>query len=370
MSRHAVRLLVLLTALALAAAACSSGGGSNRSAVQKIGKQYINESATDVKPPAGPDTQSLALPGFIVATNSPSWSASTIAGAPSGEGAVVLFVQPGGPTDQKGIAVGDLLVKVDDQPITNAERAIAVLHSRVGQKRVLSFVRSGHKGQRKVTIIGRSPRGNPMSVINAELQSDPTSARFNYLRAYVGGSDAQRVTDLQNALKANPQFVDALQLKASLLWAASFNQKDANKRRDLQTQALAGWRSALDIDPRNSTTLAVRSIAETDLGTPKTGEGDAIRALNIDGSQPLALFALARARAAENHLAEALGPASGAVELQPFNLDYWKNLASLFVKNKRKPDCVKTADAFAPYLRARKAQAFLQAATDLQNTCK
>jgi len=367
MSRHAARLLVLLTALALAAAACSSGGGS-RSAVQKIGKQYMTENATDVKPPTGPDTQSLALPGFLVATNSPSWA--TVAGAPSAEGAVVLFVQPGGPTDNKGIAVGDLLVKVDDQPITNAERAIAVLHSKVGEKRVLTFARSGRKGERKVTIVGRSPRGNPMTVITAELQNNPTSPLLNYLRAYVGGSDAQRLTDLANALKANSNFVDALQLRASLLWAASFNQKDAAKRREFQTAALAGWKNALDLDPRNSTTLAVRSIAETDLGTPKSGEQDATRAVNIDGSQPLALFALSRARAAENHLAEALGPASGAVELQPFNLDYWKNLASLFVKNKRKNDCVKTTDAFAPYLRARKAAAFLKAASDLQSTCK
>jgi len=207
-------------------------------------------------------------------------------------------------------------------------------------------------------------------VINAELQNNPTSAVLLYLRAYVGGSDIQRLTDLANALKDQPNFVDALQLRASLLWAASFNQKDTTKRRQIQTEALAGWKTALDLDPRNATTYAVRSIAETDLGTARSGEGDAMRALNIDGSQPLALFALSRARAAENHNAEALGPASGAVELQPYNLDYWKNLASLFVKAKRKDDCVKTADAFAPYLRARQGAAFQKAASDLQSICK
>jgi membrane-associated protease RseP (regulator of RpoE activity) len=368
MTRRAVRLLVAVTALTTLAAACSSGGGTTHGAVQKIGAKYINMSAADVRPPVGPDTQTLALPGFIVATNSVSWT--RIIGSPSGVGAVVLFVQPGGPTDNKGIARGDLLVKVDGTPVANAERAIAVLHSRVGQKRVLSFIRSGRKGTRDVTILGRSPRGNPMSVVSAELQNNPNDPVLSYLRAYIGGTNQQRLNDLAKALQEKPDFVDALQLRASIIWTASFGIKDATQRRQYQTQALAGWQNALTIDPRNATTLAVRSVAETDLGTPRSGEQDANRALNIDASQPLALFALSHARSAENHLSEALGPALGAVELQPYNLDYWKNLATLFVKNKRKADCTKTADAFTPYLRARQGQAFIQAANDLQKVCR
>jgi hypothetical protein len=357
-----------MSALAVLAAACGGGAKPNQKAIQKIGAKYVNEAGTDVKPPVGPDTQSLALPGFLVATNSPSWHRLTA--APRTPGAVVLFIQPGGPTDNKGIAQGDVLTAVDGTPIANAERAIAVLHSRVGQKRVLTFARAGKNNTRQVTIIGRSPQGNPATIVGPELANNPTSPVLRYLRAYIGGPDAQRLDDLARALRAAPDFADALQLRASLQWASSFNQKDPNVRRQMQTAALAGWKNALDIDPRNETTLAVRSVAETTLGIPKSGEGDALRALNIDGSQPLALFALSQARAAENKLSEALGPALGAVDLQPYNLDYWKNLASLFVRNKRKDDCVKTANAFAPYLRARSGAAFQSAATDLLNTCK
>jgi hypothetical protein len=365
MRRSAVRLLVVLTALATLAAGCSHG--TNKAKTNKIGEQYKNMSASSVKPPLGPDTQSLALPGFIVATNSKSWV--KLVGSPGGQGAVVLFIQPGGPTDNVGIARGDLLVQVDDQPIANAERAVAVLHSRVGQKRTLTFRRANKKKNRVVTITGRAPRGNPIAVLSPEIDNNPTDPTLRYLRAYSGGTDQARLGDLKIALQSQPDFVDALQLRASLLWASSFNQRDAKTKQTMQIDALAGWKNALDIDPRNATTYAVRSIAETDLGTAKNGEADALRALNIDGSQPLALFALSRARLAENKTADALGPADGAVVLQPYNLDYWKNLASIFKKVGRKSDCVKTTDAFVPYLRARKGQAFLQAATDLQKVC-
>jgi len=367
MKHSAARMLVGMSALVMLAAACSSGGNAHQ-AGQNVANQFINEKDTDVKPPAGPDTQRFALPGFLVATNSPSWI--KLVGAPAGEGTVVLFVQPGGPTDAKGIAEGDLLVKVDGQGVANAERAIAVLHSRIGEKRTLTFVRSGRKGERDISIVGASSRGNPGVVLDPEIANNPTDPVLRYLRAYVGGTDKQRLDDLAAALQTHPDFVDALQLRASLLWAASFGAKDAASRRAVQRQALAGWLNALAIDPRNVTTLAVRSIAESDLGTPRTGEADALRALQIDGTQPLALFALSHARLAENRTAQALGPADGAVELQPYNLDYWKNLATIFMKLKRKTDCVKTADAFAPYLRARPGAAFATAADDLEKICK
>lgn len=366
MKRSAARVLVAISAFAVLAAACSSGGNA-RESTQKIADKFSNIKAADVKPPVGPDTQRLALPGFLVSTNSPSWI--KLVGAPRGQGAVVLFIQPGGPTEGKGIARGDLLVKVDGERVTNAERAVAVLHSRIGEKRTLAFARAGRKGERDVSIVGRSPRGNPATVLSPEIDNNPTDPVLRYLRAYVGGTTQQRLSDLSKALATTPDFVDALQLRASLLWASSFNQKDVKLRRAMQTQSLAGWKNALDIDPRNATTLAVRSIAETDLGTPRSGEADATRALRVDGSQPLALFALSRARLAQNHTAEALGPADGAVQLQSYNLDYWKNLAAIYKKLNRKPDCVKTADAFAPYLRARKGTAFQKAASDLQKTC-
>jgi tetratricopeptide (TPR) repeat protein len=296
-----------------------------------------------------------------------------LVGAPRGAGAVVLFIQPGGPTDSKGIARGDLLVKVDGDTIANAERAVSVLHSRIGEKRTLTFKRSGRKDDRVVSIIGRTPRGTPRTVLNPEITNNPTDPVLRYLRAYTGGTNKDRLTDLSEALKTTPDFVDALQLRASLIWAASFGVKDTSTRRTAQTQALAGWKNALDIDPRNETTLAVRSIAYTDIGTPKTGEADSQRALAVDGSQPLALFAMSRARLAQNHPQQALGPAAGAVDLMPYNLDYWKNLASIFMKLKRKDDCVKTTDAFTPYLRARSSGTaggpFQKAADDLKKVC-
>ncbi len=364
--RIAVRALIAVTALSLVATGCSGGGGASKD-IKEVGEKYTKMDAGDVKPPAGPDTQRQSLPGFIVTSNSPSWQG--LVHSPKGPGAVVLFIQPGGPTDGKGIARGDLLVGVDDDTIANAERAVSVLHSRIGEKRTLRFKRVGRKDEREVKISGRTPRANARAVLSAQVKNNPTDPTLRYLRAYVGGTTKERLEDLAAALEQKPDFVDALQLRASLLWSAAFGQKDAKAKRDVQTQALAGWKNALDVDPRNVATLAVRSIAYADLGTPKLGESDAKRALRLDGTQPLALFALSRAYLAENHPQQAAGPGLGAVELMPYNLDYWKNLATIFVKLKRKDDCTKTANAFGPYLRARKGDAFRKAADDLRKIC-
>src|SRR5438477_6539236 len=289
MRKRAVRALIPAIVLALVATACGGGkAAGGRKTGEDLYKKYANMSADSVNPPTGPDTKRESLPGFIVATNSPSWN--KLVGSPSGQGAVVLFLQPGGPTENKGIARGDLLVQVDDQRIANAERAVAVLHSRVAEKRTLHFRRSGRKGERVVTISGRNTRGNPRTVLNPEISNNPTDPTLRYLRAYVGGTTKERVDDLTKALAQQSDFVDALQLRASLLWSASFGQKDVKAKRTLQTQALAGWQNALALDPRNETTLAVRSIAYSDLGQPKSGENDAKRALQVDGTQPLAFF--------------------------------------------------------------------------------
>lgn len=273
MKHSAVRMLVALTALCVIAAGCGKGGGHG--SLTAVGDKWSKMDAGSVKPPVGPDTQRQALPGVLLGTNSPSWV--KLLGSPKGAGAVVLFIQPGGPTDNKGIALGDLLTDVDGIVIANAERAVSVLHSRVGEKRTLTFRRTGRKDARTITIIGRTPRGNPRTILNPEIANNPTDPVLRYLRAYTGGNTNERLADLAKALEGSTTFADALQLRASLTWAASFSIKDAAQRQKVQTQALAGWKNALDIDPRNETTLAVRAIALTDIGTPKTGEADAQR---------------------------------------------------------------------------------------------
>src|SRR5918996_2569973 len=111
--------------LLISATACFGGGGGNAGeAAQKVSTER------DPDPPEQVDPNATAQPGLVLSTNSRTWA--KLIDAHEGKGAVVLFVQPGGPSDGKGIARGDLLTAIDGSPVVNHEAGIAQLRSRPG----------------------------------------------------------------------------------------------------------------------------------------------------------------------------------------------------------------------------------------------
>ncbi len=367
MKRDPFKLLVPLLALALVAAAC--GGGGNRPDDNPIA-EIFDADAKDVKPPPRVDPKNLALPGLVVVTNSLSWE--TLVDSPNGRGAVVLFVQPGGPSDNRGLARGDLITEIDGDRVTNREHALALLHSRRGEQTELG-IRGRNGKQRTVKIKGEISRKTTRPFLNALIKGNPNDPVLRYLRGAEssGGTNTENIADLDAALKSEPDFVEALAARANIKFNQQRTTTDKKRQQEFVAEALANWSNALDIDPRNSFTLTLQANAQNALGKPAQAKAEATKALAIDPSIPSANHVLARANIELKKVGDAAGPARAAIELNPYsNLTYYRTLAEVFKSLKRRADCVATLAAIVPYLEGTGAPALKKEAEQIKKEAK
>ncbi len=354
MKSHATKALVGALAMTLFATSCFGGGG---------GGVDPNRSASDVKAPDELDPERNGLPGLFIVTNSAS--IRRLAKSPEGEGAVILFVEPGGPSDGLGIGRGDLITEVAGQKVMNHPRALTLMHDRPGKK---IDVKIKHRDgrERTVTIEPREPLvASLRQYLNPLVAASPRDPIFRFLRAQTPGVLSGRLNDISVALDIDGRFVEALSLRAGLIWDNRPNDQEQVSR--FVDEALDAWNKAIQIDAESTTALTTRSTALAVLGSAQQARRDAAKAIEVDPTYPRAYYALAIAEQALKRTQRAAAPARSAVELDPFNVPYWRLLAQIFVILKRKEDCQKTADAFAPFL---EAQNFDQDADRLKRICR
>lgn len=356
MKRRAATSLVVILALAVLATSCGGGGTVSVS-------EIANASARDVTPPPAVDVKRTGLPGLVIATNSPSLR--RLSGAPEGKGAVILFVEPGGPSDGLGVGRGDLIFEVGGETVTNHSRTLALLHDRPGKK-IDVKVRHRDGRERKITIKPREPLvASLRQYLNPLVAASPRDPILRFVRAQTPGLLETRLSDLEAALDIDRRFVEALTLRASLIWDNRPSDKDESKR--FVTEALDGWRKALAADPNNTTTLTTRATILSALDEGRDSLRDAMKAIDVDSSHPRAYYAKGIAEEALRRPDRAAGPARAAVELDPFNIQHWRLLARIFKALKRKDDCRRTAAAFTGFLQARN---FQQDAAALRSLCR
>lgn len=362
-TRRTIKWLVLALCMTLIAASCGGGG----TVATEIAEDFRNRDASDVEPPEPANPEALANPGLILWTNSQTWQ--RLLDAPDEPGVVVLFVQPASPSNDKGIARGDLLTAVDGETVTNHERAIALLRAKAGDTRKLTFLR-GDGEKREVEIKPDIPKQRARPFISALINESRNDPVLYFLRATsVGGNNDANLGDLNKAIDLDPRFVEALSEKASIRWLQRLSAEGEEARR-IAGDALAGWENALDIDPRNAGVLAVRSAALVDIGQGERGKTEIEKSLDLDGSQAQALFTLARAEMQLKRPEQAAGPAAGAIALNPFtNLFYYRLLERIFLELDRPDDCKATAAAVRPYLEAHESKPFSDAADSLTKLC-
>jgi hypothetical protein len=353
-SPAARRLIGAFAVIAFVLAACGGGGAADAAG-------FADLSAGDVRPPPRVDTKRSGLPGVVVATNSPSLR--RLAGAPEGPGAVILFVEPGGPTDGLGVGRGDVITAVAGQKVTNHSRALALLHDQPGKEIEVS-IRHRDARERTIKIKPREPLvASLRQYLNPLVAASPKDPILRFVRAQTPGVLDARLADINAALNIDKRFVEALTLGSSLLWD---HRRSGDEGRPAITNALEGWKKALEVDPDNSTTLTTRSTVLSIIGNAQQARRDATKAVEIDQSHPRAYYALGVAEEALKHPDRAAGPARAAIELDPFNIQHWRLLARIFAALKRKNDCQKTAAAFTPFLQARN---FDQEAATLRKLC-
>lgn len=343
-----------LAALALSVVAASCGGGGGIDA---------NRPASEVKAPPKLDTKRSGLPGLIVATNSPSLR--RLAKSPEGEGAVVLFVEPGGPSDGLGIGRGDLITEIAGEEIHNHARALALLHDRPGTEIDVNIQHRDGR-ERTLKIEPREPLvASLRQYLNPLVAASPKDPVLRFLRAQSPGLYNAKLVDLAAALDADRRFVEAMTLRASLIWDNRPNDEERVAR--FIEEALNGWKGALAIDPENTTTLSIRSTVLSTLDSAQQARRDAAKVVELDPTHPRGYYALAVAEQALKRPERAAAPARAAIELDPFNNTYWRLLAQIFMALKRKADCQRTAEAFTPFL---EAQDFDEDADRLKALCR
>lgn len=341
MRRLAGRRLTAVLVLLLFVTSCGGGGAD----VTKI----ANLSAGDVKPPPTVDTKRSGLPGLFIATTSSSLR--RLAQAPAGEGVVVLFVEPGGPSDGLGIGRGDLITKIAGETVKNHSRALALLHDRPGKEIEVEIRhRDGRNGT--ITIKPREPLvASLRQYLNPLIAASPKDAVLRFVRAQTPGPTVQRLQDLKIALDVDRRFVEAMSLRASLLWDS--RPDDERRAERFAAEALEAWKRALNVEPDNTTVLTTRSSVLSSFGNPRQAQKDAVEAIELDPSHPRAYYARGVAEEALNRRDRAAGPARAAVELDPFNIQHWRLLARVFTGLNRKDDCRRAVSAFTPFLEAR-----------------
>ena len=366
MRRSPARLLVPLVALALLAGAC--GGGGDRRPADEI-KKIRDAEAKDVKAPERVDPKSLALPGFQMVTNSPTWE--RMVSSPNGRGAVILFVLPGSPADNKGLARGDMVVEVDGERVTNHESAIAKLYGTKGEQRTLKILGRNGK-EREIRVRLDIPRLVVKPLLDEMLKQNSKDPVLRYLRAISSGSTTeQRLDDLAVALETQPEFVDALAKRAEYLFRLRLATNDKKRQDDFTKQGLAAWTNALDIDPRDAEVLAQQANALSALGRGSAAKADALKAIRVDPTLAAANHALARANLVLKKPQDAAGPARAAVELNPYNnLNYYRTLAEVFRALKRKSDCAATLNAIVPRLEGAKTKPLKTEAEQLEKEAR
>lgn len=358
--RLVLRSVVAALSLALVASACFGGGSDPSEQAQGL----ADRGAGDVRPPELLDPELVGQPGLVVATNSRSWQ--ELVGSPDQPGAVILFVQPGGPSDGNAIARGDLLVGVDDTTVANHEHAIAELRTVPGQERELHLIeRDGT--ERSVTVEPRDPGDvNLLNFLGPMIDANPSDPVLRFLRAQTGGASFEdRIADVDRALAEESTFVEAMALRASLLWDSRSQREDEGEFTQQVNEALAGWQAALDIDPDNTTALSLKSTAVTALGNADQGKTDAEKVLSLDATYPRGYYALALAERALDRAEDAAGPAAAAIDLNPFNALYWRVLADTFTDIDRADDCNATVDAFAEFLNAQNLESEVESIREL-----
>jgi photosystem II stability/assembly factor-like uncharacterized protein len=109
----------------------------------------------------------MAPPGVAAA---PTGNATLgLFGEDAGEdkGVRITMVQPGGPAEQAGIEVGDLVSRIGDKVVPNNEEMMDLMRGyRAGDKITLKVTRAGKEKDVAVTFVERPTRGGGRSLIN------------------------------------------------------------------------------------------------------------------------------------------------------------------------------------------------------------
>lgn len=346
--RLSVRLIGTCLALALLGVACSPPDALREAVGREDGDNPAQpEVSSDEYPPPGiPATPGDGRLGAIVLTNESTWGMFVARGQESG-GALVLEVFPNSTAQDVGLVPGDVITWMDGTDINNHEQLLVVFReSQTGQHLLRVLRADGRTDEIEADLVPQESI-SLLAYLEDKLAAGPDPITRYMLAENL--PDTNRAIDVaRQLLTEHPQFAEGHALLARLLVdrviAVTGGGATAGNSPDL-LEATTALETASELDPGSASIRRTSSQIAFSLGDRVKAEAEAARALNLDELSAESHFLLGTAQLGPGREAEALESLHRAVELDPFVLDYYVNLAICYRALNREADAQATIAA-------------------------
>lgn len=283
--------------------------------------------------PETPERPASMSFGALVHTNEASWSALLDKSVTTG-GALVLDALPGTPAVEAGLQPGDVITGLDGATITNHEQLVTAFQLSGDGEHSLLVQKAGGDTESIVARLEPAPEISLLTYLEQKV-AETSSPIYRFLLAD-RVLDHERAIALYRELVAEfPDFAVAQSLLAKRLIsqmeavAGDAGVTSLGSTPEIE-EARALINAAIDSDPSAASIYRTRSQIYLSLDENAQAESDALTALELDTGAAQAYFLVGTARLVQGRPDEALVALHEAVNLDPFVVQYYFNLALCF----------------------------------------
>ncbi|MEX2586650.1 MAG: tetratricopeptide repeat protein [Actinomycetota bacterium] len=290
------------------------------------------QSGADLDYPAPgipPQPASLSL-GALVHTNEASWD-GVLSKSVSAGGALVLAVLPDTPAAQAGLERGDVITEIDGTGVTNHEQLVTALRLSADEEHSLAVGKADGTDETIEVQLAQAPQLSLLSHLEQRVAQSPDPAYRFLLADRV--LDHGRAIELYRGLVGEfPDFAVAKSLLAKRLISQMESVAGGGAITTLGAtpeieEARALINEAVESDPSAASIYRTRAQIYLSLNENAQAEDDAQTALDMDSGAAQAHFLAGTARLVQGRPEDALAALHRAVELDPFMVQYYFNLA-------------------------------------------
>lgn len=300
-------------------------------------------SSAEAEAPGPPAKPSSFLFGVVVVNNSSGWD--SVIHHDQGAGALVLGVVPGSPAAGAGVEAGDIIISVDDAEIRNSEQVTVAFRSKSNPShRVILTKPDGRVATIEIKL------ADAASVDVAKYIQDEAAAHpgaiSRFLLAQQTADDAEASAILDDLAAKSPSFAEAHALKAQRLLATvdAAQTPGAAVSSRLET-ARAEIDKAEELDQSSASIRTTGARISLELQDVAKARDEASLAADLDDFFAEAHYVLGTVRFADRQTTQGLTELRRAVDLDPYDLEYYTALAIAFIRTGNRNNAAKTIES-------------------------
>lgn len=286
------------------------------------GSRGAGETQQFPAPDPPPESSELFL-GIIQETYSLGWD--TVLDNAHQPGSLILDVVPGTPAEELGIERGSILVQVDDVAIRNSAQVRVLFTVSDEENHSLRIVRpDGESEDIEATLRPAPPVDDLLEPRRRRIEEtgDPVS---KFLTAQGSSDEAEWIKLLDELIVEYPDFAPAYELKAVKIAESLAAEPEEFAEREQAARDLIA--TAAELDPDSAGLYASSASISYHLNDMQAAEDDAARAVELDETLAEARNLLGIAQLALERPNEAISNLHKAVALNPYEIDFYFELA-------------------------------------------